>query len=173
MSTEIEFFINIAFFLIPLYLANSSAMVFGRGKRIDFGKNFIDKQPLFGKGKTWIGFFSGIAVGTIGATAAFFAFPEQALNFNSNYLLLGFLISFGALFGDLAGSFVKRRLLIQQGSPSLGLDQLDFVVGAYVFALIFYIPSTFEILFVAVFTVITHISTNYLAFKLGLKKVPW
>ncbi|MDO8647465.1 MAG: CDP-2,3-bis-(O-geranylgeranyl)-sn-glycerol synthase [Candidatus Diapherotrites archaeon] len=170
---------DIALFLAPAYVANAGAMLFGMVLKsktpLDFGIQFIDRQPLLGKGKTWKGTFFGIFAGTIVAFALMVLFPKQAFDFYPNYLLAGFLISAGAIFGDLAGSFVKRRLLIKSGSPTPILDQLDFIVGAYVLLAIFYWPwpSYDDFFFVCIFTIITHISTNYFAFKLGLKKVPW
>ena len=170
---------DIALFLAPAYVANAGAMVFGmilKSKtQLDFGIIFIDRQPLLGKGKTWKGTFFGILAGTIVAFALLILFPKEATSFYPNYLIAGFLISAGAILGDLAGSFVKRRLLIKSGSPTPILDQLDFIVGAYLLLAVFYWPwSNYDdFLFVCIFTIITHISTNYLAFKLGLKKVPW
>jgi len=44
--------------------------------------------------------------------------------------------SYGAAFGDLAGSFLKRRFNIKSGAPFWIVDQLDFAVGALIFAII-------------------------------------
>jgi len=43
--------------------------------------------------------------------------------------LSGVLLSIGALVGDAAGSFIKRRLNISPGKHCMLLDQVDFVVG--------------------------------------------
>jgi len=169
--------IAIALFLVPAYIANASAMVAGmllKSKTpLDFGVLFLDRQPILGKGKTWKGTFSGILFGTLSAALLFLAFPHEASYFIPNYVFAGFLISAGAILGDIAGSFIKRRLLIKSGAPTPILDQLDFIVGAYVLLSFIYLPGYEEFIFVCVFTVVTHIFTNYLAFKLGLKKVPW
>ena len=172
-----EFWLRVALFLIPAYAANASAMLFGmilKSKTpLDLGIILPDKQPLLGKGKTWKGTASGIIVGTIAAGIIYALFPSETRAIAENYLIAGFLISLGAILGDMLGSFIKRRLLIKPGSPSPILDQLDFIAGGYLLLSIVYIPLAEELVFVAVFTVITHIATNYLAFKLGLKKVPW
>jgi CDP-2,3-bis-(O-geranylgeranyl)-sn-glycerol synthase len=39
------------------------------------------------------------------------------------------LLSIGALLGDIAGAFIKRRLGISQGGPAPILDQLGFLVA--------------------------------------------
>lgn len=169
--------INAALFIIPAYIANASAMVVGmllKSKTpLDFGITLPDGQPLFGKGKTWKGTISGIIAGTLAAGIVFFLFPQETTAVSNNYIIAGFLIALGAILGDIAGSFIKRRLTIKSGSPTPILDQLDFIVGGYLLLSLIYLPSGEEFIFVCVFTVITHIATNYLAFRLKLKKVPW
>lgn len=169
--------VSVILFLVPAYVANASAMVAGmllKSKTpLDFGFLLPDGQPLLGKGKTWKGTLSGIIIGTLSALALFIAFPAEVFSVFPNYAFAGFLIAFGAIFGDIAGSFIKRRLLIKSGAPTPILDQLDFVVGAYLFLSVLFVPGYEEFIFVCVFTVVTHILTNYIAFRLGLKKVPW
>ena len=82
--------------------------------------------------------------------------------------------SLGALVGDLVGSFVKRRVGLERGAQAPLLDQLGF----YVFALLFLyavgvtFPLPDEILWAAVIYGL-HRATNWAAYKLGLKSVPW
>ncbi|GAI48998.1 unnamed protein product, partial [marine sediment metagenome] len=52
-------------FILPAYVANATPVVLGGGKPIDSGKKFTDGRPIFGAGKTWRGFVSGIATGTM------------------------------------------------------------------------------------------------------------
>src|SRR5437773_6411567 len=46
--------------------------------------------------------------------------------------LLGVLFGAGAMAGDSAKSFFKRRLGVEPGRPWIPFDQLDFVLGALV-----------------------------------------
>lgn len=172
---DLGFWITVALFLVPAYVANSTAMVFGGKTRLDFGKNFYDGQPVFGSGKTWKGTTIGLALGFFAVIVTYALFYNElpSFLFNENYLLYGFLVALGAIVGDIVGSFLKRRFLVKQGSPALILDQLDFIVGAYVFTLPLMVPTAQEVVVVAVFTVATHVASNYIAFKLGVKKVPW
>lgn len=170
----VEFILRAALFCIPAYLANSMPIIFGKkSKPLDFGKKLSDGKPVFGKGKTWKGTIAGIAIGSLGALIVFLLFPAEGSLLGANYLLIGFLISLGALVGDAIASFAKRRLSIKQGSPILIADQLDFVIGGYLFILPFYTPEVLEFLFVCAFTIITHVFVNIAAFKLKVKKVPW
>lgn len=85
----------------------------------------------------------------------------------------GFLLSFGALIGDLIGSFIKRRLNLERGHPTPPLDQLDFIVGALVFSFIIFIPPLEIIIVLLVLTPMIHLTANIIGYKLGLKKEPW
>jgi CDP-2,3-bis-(O-geranylgeranyl)-sn-glycerol synthase len=84
-------------------------------------------------------------------------------------------LSLGALLGDLAGAFVKRRLGIAPGGLLPVIDQVDFVVGAVLFSL----PVATSILsweLIVAALLITpplHLLTNFAAYKLGLKNNPW
>lgn len=151
--------------IFPAYCANAIPVVAGGGSPLDFGKVFYDGKPVFGKNKTFRGFFSGLAVGTaVGLTeSAFFGYP----------ILFGLLLSLGALIGDLTGAFLKRRLGLAPGQLLPVVDQVDFVVGA----LLFSVPL--QVLYwelAAVALIITpplHLLTNFVAYKAGLKKNPW
>ncbi|MFA6036170.1 MAG: CDP-archaeol synthase, partial [Candidatus Micrarchaeia archaeon] len=92
------------------------------------------------------------------------------------YVVAGFVASCGALFGDLAGSFFKRRTGMKPGRPYLLLDQLPFII----FALLFLLPfgllpalNAMDWFVILVATLILHAVTNWMAHKVGWKKVPW
>jgi CDP-2,3-bis-(O-geranylgeranyl)-sn-glycerol synthase len=156
-------------FIFPAYCANAIPVITGGGHPIDFGKKFFDGRPIFGKNKTIRGFLSGLAVGTAVGLA------ESAL-FRPEYpVLFGFLLSFGALFGDLAGAFMKRRLGLSPGDLMPLIDQVDFIIGAILFSLFLSLQIMSPALIVAVLIITPpiHILTNLAAYKLGLKNRPW
>jgi CDP-2,3-bis-(O-geranylgeranyl)-sn-glycerol synthase len=154
-------------FIFPAYCANALPVVAGGGLPVDFGRKFSDGKPIFGKNKTYRGFFFGLAVGTaagLGETVVFH-YP----------VLFGLLLSLGALLGDLAGAFLKRRLNIAPGGLLPVVDQVDFIVGAIVFSLPILIDAlSFELIItVLIITPPIHLLTNLVAYKLGLKSNPW
>ena len=155
-------------FILPAYCANAVPVITGGGRPIDLGKKFSDGKPIFGNNKTIRGFLSGLAVGTAVGLAESALFPEFPI-------LFGFLISSGALFGDLAGAFIKRRLGLSPGDLMPVIDQVDFIIGAILFSLFLplRIMSPALIITVLVITPPIHILTNFAAYKLGLKKHPW
>lgn len=176
------FILKCIYFMAPAYFANMAPVIAKNWLKflavpVDFGKRFEGKE-LFGSHKT----FRGIIFGTLFAiVAAYLQFLLYGLDFfkslsfidYSNWLTAGFLLGFGALFGDLVKSFFKRRLDIKPGQRFFPWDQLDFVVGALVFAS-FTFGLTWKIVFYSiVVSVIGHIIINHSAYYLGIRKEKW
>ncbi len=149
-------------FIFPAYCANAAPVIFGGGFPIDGGKTFLDGKPIFGSHKTFRGFLSGLVIGTL------VGFVQGNL-FQYN-VLLGFTLSMGALAGDLLGSFFKRRLDLPPGATLPIADQLDFILGAFLFSLPFSPPSLVIALIILIITPPIHLLTNFLAYLLGVKK---
>jgi CDP-2,3-bis-(O-geranylgeranyl)-sn-glycerol synthase len=152
-------------FIFPAYCANGAPVLAGGGTRIDFGKNFYDGKRIFGNNKTFRGFFFGLAIGImVGLIECWlFGFP----------VLFSVLTPLGALSGDLTGAFLKRRLGIAPGGLLPIVDQVDFVIGAVVFSLPLALISWELALTVLLITPPIHLFTNFLAYKMKLKKNPW
>jgi len=169
---DIALIIEALQFIFPAYCANAIPVITGGGRQIDCGKKFFDGRPIFGKNKTFRGFFSGLLVGiAVGfLETIFLRYPAK----NSLVGFFGLLLSLGALFGDLAGAFLKRRLGLAPGELLPVIDQVDFIVGAILFSLPLQIVSSWElILMVLIVTPPIHLLTNFAAYKLGLKNNPW
>ncbi len=156
-----------------MYAANSSAMLFGGGIPLDLGQKFFDKKPVFGKGKTFQGTLAGFFFGVITSLVIVNLWPQYTILIAKNYVLLGTLLSMGAIVGDLTASFVKRRIGIDQGKEWLLVDQLDFIAGGLIFSYWLFQPTYFEIILITLLTLLLHRFSNYLAFKAKLKSVPW
>jgi CDP-2,3-bis-(O-geranylgeranyl)-sn-glycerol synthase len=155
-------------FIFPAYCANAIPVIAGGGQPIDFGKKFFDGKPIFGRNKTVRGFLFGLVAGTVVGLIESAFFTEYPI-------LFGFLLSLGALFGDLAGAFVKRRLGLSPGDLLPVIDQVDFIIGAILFS--FFLSLQFMspelIIAVLIITPPIHILTNFVAYKTGLKNRPW
>jgi CDP-2,3-bis-(O-geranylgeranyl)-sn-glycerol synthase len=160
-------------FIFPAYCANAVPVIFGGGRSVDFGKNFLDAKPILGSHKTLRGFFSGLLVGTLVGFLQTLLFQYVLSRYYAQFqydVLLGFVISLGALVGDLIESFIKRRLDLPPGSSLPIGDQLDFVGGALLFSLVVSPPSLLTILLILVITLPIHFLTNLLAELLGIKR---
>jgi len=141
-------------------------VIFGGGRPIDSGKSLSDGQRVFGDHKTIRGFVSGLIVGVIvGAFESVFFYP--------NLMIAAILASLGALLGDLAGAFVKRRLKISPGRSLPVFDQLDFVVGAILLVSPIVSLSLGAALILVLVTPPIHLLTNLGAYALGLKSTRW
>lgn len=159
----IEIFQTIAYalwFILPAYVANGTPVVAGGGSPMDCGKEFLDGRRLLGDGKTFRGFILGLIGGTI-------------IGLLQSNLMIGFTLAVGALFGDILGSFAKRRVRLSKGDPVPGLDQLDFVVGALLLVSLIQIPSWEKIIIILILTPLIHLSTNIIGYKLGFKSEPY
>ena len=175
--------------MLPMLVPNSAAVLLGGGTPIDFGKKMKDGTRVLGDGKTWRGLAGGVLVGIIGgfiqsiiATSVFDA-PDWAYgDFNATLLTL-FCLSFGAMLGDLTGSFIKRRMKKDRGANVPGLDQYTFFVGALIFILIFrftwfkdnFLTGINLIGLIAFIIIIPllHRGVNIIGYKMGKKNVPW
>lgn len=159
--------LKIIFILIPMYAANSGAMLFGGKTPLDF------KTNIFGNGKTIKGTFFGILTGLIVSLTLNALFPETQTFFGNTYFFYASLLSIGAILGDLTGSFIKRRIGLKQGYPVMILDQTDFVFGGLFLGANYYFPTLLETITILITTIIAHKLVNLIAFKLKMKKVPW
>lgn len=174
--------------MLPALVPNSAAVLFGGGTPIDFGRTWRGKR-LLGDGKTWRGFFggalTGFSVGVLQIMVTVLAGREAEFGYGELPWSVGLVavLSFGAMAGDSAGSFFKRRLGLERGNKAPVLDQYNFVIGAVVFALAAN-PDWFLdhyvrgnglwglALFLAVVPIL-HRTANIIGYKLGKKDVPW
>jgi CDP-2,3-bis-(O-geranylgeranyl)-sn-glycerol synthase len=152
-------------FIFPSYCANAIPVLAGGGFPMDFGKKFVDGKRIFGSNKTFRGFFFGLTIGILAGIAELLIFEYPPL-----FVILPPL---GALLGDVASSFLKRRLGLSPGDLLPIIDQVDFVIGALVFSIPLSIINWRLAFVVILITPPIHLLTNFGAYKLGLKKNPW
>jgi len=175
------FLLKILYFMLPAYFANM-APVFVRKIKfldypIDFNKKFKGK-PILGKHKTWRGLFFGIILGLIIAYIQFklynYSFFAELSFFDySNWISLGFLLSFGALVGDSIKSFFKRRAGVKPGKPFIPWDQIDYAIGSIVFVSIVYPLTIAQIITILLVSFLGHILINHLGYYLKIREVKW
>jgi CDP-2,3-bis-(O-geranylgeranyl)-sn-glycerol synthase len=167
--------IELLIIIVPAYIANSSPVLFGGGTPMDLGKNFLDNERIFGEGKTIRGFFAGSFCGIV--AGAIITMIHKSIFFSDpKTQFLGFVIlAVGSISGDAVGSFIKRRLKFESGKQ-FWLDSIFFII----FALIAVSPIIKQdfyrlenIIFIIGLTAVLHPLTNFIANKIGLKRVPW
>ncbi|NHJ00995.1 MAG: CDP-archaeol synthase [Candidatus Heimdallarchaeota archaeon] len=90
----------------------------------------------------------------------------------STGLIIGFVITFGGLTGDILGSFIKRRSGIERGKTFIFLDQLGFLVIGFIFIYPI-VPWPIEWFLILVpTTFVVHIVANLIGFFTGIQDNP-
>ena len=188
--TIIESFFIVLWIMMPAYLANTIAVLTGGKYPIDQGRIHSDGNRILGDGKTWSGLIGGTLGGVFigylqiniggGLIKALTGFQDVDF-WGENPIIVFFILSFGALFGDITASFIKRRSQLKRGDKSPLLDMFDFIGMALILSFIFandwlmswilegYVPL-FTLL---VATPILHRGVNIIGYKLGVKNEPW
>ena len=163
----------------PAYLANTIAVLTGGKYPIDQGKLHSDGNRILGDGKTWSGLIGGTVGGMIVGYGLIVFIHEYI--WESLDLSILFLLSFGALFGDMTASFYKRRQNLQRGDKFPLLDMYDFIFMSLLLCLIFerewllsWILDGWVPLFtILILTPFLHRGVNIIGYKIGVKNEPW
>ena len=171
---------------LAAWIANATPVLGGGGRPIDGGRYFRDGRRILGNGKTIRGFIVGVFFGTLTGVGQFLVAPYLrpilaqfvTITPEMDYVLgisipVAFLLSVGALTGDVVGSFIKRRVNVKSGNPSPFLDQIGFIVMALIFAFPLMMPSPIFVIILILTTLGIHWLSNALGYLLGLKKNPW
>ncbi len=182
--------------LLPAILAGILTMIWCKApilKKLnipmDHGKCWRDGKRIFGTHKTWKGFVGYLILNT--ATTVvwgeicrrtaltsynyFYHTYENTIPFN---LLIGILLGLGYALFELPNSFLKRRLDIEPGKSTQGmqkclfvfLDQADSVFGCCLVVCLFYHMSLLFYLQYVLLGAFTHIICNLLLYFMHLRK---
>jgi CDP-2,3-bis-(O-geranylgeranyl)-sn-glycerol synthase len=155
--------------MAPAYAANMAAPL----TRYWRGWNRPISARWLGSHKTVIGF----AAGLLGALAT--SFGQHAIGYDTrildgdNWVDLGLRFGLGAMGGDSAKSFFKRRLGIPAGRPWLPFDQLDFVLGALIVVAPRATLALGDVIIVLALSFGGHVAVNHAAYWLGIRDVKW
>lgn len=168
---ELQTFLLGLVYIFPAYVSNAAPVVavrfFKRLHPLDGGMLFLDGRRLLGNGKTVEGLISGTAAGFATGSIINLLIPSLIT------MTEVFLLSVGAMAGDILGAFVKRRAGLPSGSPAPLLDQLGFLLAALALVHLFKgLPSWMDsltLLALSLFTVFMHVGTNAAAYLLKLK----
>jgi CDP-2,3-bis-(O-geranylgeranyl)-sn-glycerol synthase len=163
--------ISALYFFLPAYLAN---MFPSLAKNLPF-LNYPVWEKRLGKNKTW----RGVLIATLTGGLIFWL---QQLAYNKGFtawavidysgfsIALGFLMGFGAIFGDLVESYYKRKADIIPGKPWVPFDQLDFVIGGLALSFFVYVPKASIVLIIILASPLLHILFNRIGYWLKLQK---
>ena len=182
----LSFVLSCFYFFLPAYFTNMTPPLSKKAgilkfleRPADFNKNFLG-QPILGSHKTWRGAILGIIVGIFFVKFQVWLYRVPLIKEISffdyskiNFLVFGFLISGGAVFGDLLFAFIKRRLRLKPGTPFLPFDQTNYVVGAFLFLIPFLKIDIFVWITIFILTFFLHIIFNRIGYFLKLHPAKW
>jgi CDP-2,3-bis-(O-geranylgeranyl)-sn-glycerol synthase len=146
-------------------------------KPVDFGKSFRGRR-IFGENKTWRGIIMAVvfAIAIVALQRQLYLdYPTfeniSLINYETTSVwILGFLLGFGAIFGDLVESFIKRQVGIKEGGMWFPFDQTDWIFGAIILS-IFYISYTWQmVITLIIMFLLLHMLFSWIGYKLKMKK---
>ncbi|HOX36015.1 MAG TPA: CDP-2,3-bis-(O-geranylgeranyl)-sn-glycerol synthase [Methanoregulaceae archaeon] len=166
--------------MLPAYVPNPVAAIFGGGTPIDLGRKAGDGRRILGDGKTYrgllAGVFSGLLVGFAEIVCSGAGLPGWLPVPTVSTILA---LALGALLGDIAKSFFKRRFGKERGEKWFLADQYDLVFGSLLLLALlspgwFIAYITLPVLVaILIITPILHRAANIIGYSLGVKDVPW
>ena len=170
MDISFTVLLNGLIFILPAYFANTVPVYINGIGRLDGGLNFFDGKPLLGANKSIGGLISATLAGGLLGISSFYFFHQIMGDYP---IWIGFVQGFGAMVGDAVGSFIKRRFTFKPGQAFPVMDQIGFVIFAYMLVYIFHsIPIEWPLLILPA-TMILHLFANSVAYKMGWKDVWW
>jgi len=183
---NLQFLLSCFYFFLPAYFVNMTPPLIRKAglfnfldKPVDFGRKFKG-QPILGKNKSWRGVIFSSIIGILVAGLQLwlyrFSFIKEISFFDYseiNILAFGFLISAGAVFGDLLFAFIKRRLKMEPGQRFIPFDQTNYVIGAALFLTPFLKINTLIWITIFILTFFLHLIFNRTGYLLRLHKNKW
>jgi CDP-2,3-bis-(O-geranylgeranyl)-sn-glycerol synthase len=160
---------QLLYLMAPAYLANMAPPFLKYWK----GWNRPISKRWLGEHKTVGGFALGVTV-AIGAAYVQSAIDwEGSLVSYDNWPLIGLALGFGALGGDTLKSFFKRARGIPPGESWVPADQLDFVLGALIFAWPWARLDWSDVLIIVAVSFVGDIAVNQAAYRLKIRDTGW
>jgi CDP-2,3-bis-(O-geranylgeranyl)-sn-glycerol synthase len=162
---------------LPAFIANAAPVV---AKHLPGLRTWSTPvwPSVMGTHKTWRGLLTGIAAAAMIAMLQFgieqwpSVLGTVMLHKSSLLLsgLIGCLLGFGALLGDMLKSIVKRRIGIPPGKALPYFDGVDYVLGAMFVLLPWHTPSWPGVVLLLVIAPLASLAANIGAYCIGWKK---
>jgi CDP-2,3-bis-(O-geranylgeranyl)-sn-glycerol synthase len=157
--------VQLLYFMAPAYVANMAPPFV---KYLRAWNRPISRRWL-GSHKTVLGFIVGV-LAAVGST-----YVQSRIAWNGSitsydeWPVLGLLFGLGAMCGDSAKSFIKRRIGIPPGRPWIPFDQLDFVLGALILIWHRVSLTTMDVVIILLLSGIGDILVNHVSYFLGVR----
>lgn len=169
LATALSRVPQLLYFMAPAYAANMAPPFVRFWK----GWNRPISRRWLGAHKTIVGAGLGVLTAVV-ATFVQSRIPwDGALTAYEDWVGLGLRFGVGAMAGDVAKSFVKRRVGVTPGNPWMPWDQIDFVLGALALTWGAAALSWVDLAIILLLSVVGHVLVNHLGYWLGIRDVRW
>jgi CDP-2,3-bis-(O-geranylgeranyl)-sn-glycerol synthase len=169
--------LEVIYFLLPVYFSNMGAVASAKIWR-DWKTPVIPDRitfrgkPIIGKNKTWRGLIAGTLLGVlVYLIQARITTGLEIYDYSS--ITLGFLLAFGAVFGDMVESFVKRQMNITPGAKFIPWDQIDHPLMGMLLALFVVDLSWMFFLTGLAITFFLHVLINFISYGIKMRDTLW
>ena len=160
---------QLVYLMAPAYLANMAPPFLKYWK----GWNRPISRRWLGEHKTVAGLLLGVMVALVAAWAQSVIDWGGSLVAYDDWPLIGLALGIGALGGDLVKSLLKRARGIAPGQSWMPADQLDFVVGALIFAWPWARLGWLDVTTLVVVSFVGDIAVNQAAYRLKIRDSKW
>ena len=169
MDGVLDRLLQLSYLMLPAYAANMAPpfVKYWRGWNRPIAARHL------GHHKTVVGFAAGVCAGVGAAFVQSRIAWTGGLAGHDDWLPIGLRLGIGAMAGDSAKSFAKRRLGIPPGAPWVPFDQLDFVAGALVLLANRVPLSILDYGLILALSAGGHIAVNHVAYGLGIRDTRW
>ena len=176
-----EYIFSIVYLFLPFGISNMVPVFFKKINFLNFPIDFnkkINGKEIFGKNKTYRGFFFGILFSILVIVLQTYLYSNtiffneiSLLNYESyNSIYLGLIFGFSSLFGDLFFSFFKRRLNIKSGKTWIFFDQVDWILGSFLVIIFFTSLELKDYIVILLLFGTLHPIINYIGYLMKIKK---
>ncbi len=177
--------LSVIYFYLPGAVANIGANLsrfIPIFRKIDFpidGRILLKGKPLIGEHKSWGGFLCGLIFGLLFGilklTVLDRFWPGELFVLTSGYtgIFLAFLLSFGALSGDIVKSIAKRIIGVEPHRAWIPYDEIDHTIMSMILVKIFFGINWNLFFWVIGIYFVLHLVANVIGFKLKIKRVPY
>jgi CDP-2,3-bis-(O-geranylgeranyl)-sn-glycerol synthase len=169
LPTGLSHLLDLLYFMAPAYAANMAPPLV----RYWPGWNRPISERWLGSHKTVVGFGAGVLAAVVVTLAQSRITWPGGLVAYDHWIALGLRFGAGAMWGDAAKSFVKRRLGIAPGKPWIPLDQVDFVLGALILVGGQAALSWADVAIILLLSAAGHVLVSHAAYWIGVRDVKW
>jgi len=171
--------LGLLYFMLPAYAANMLPVFVRKipilDSPMDMGKRYRGFR-LLGRNKTWRGVVVAVLGGYLMYDLQFYLYTNpffqsiSIIDYSTTFCYLGAVMGLGAIMGDAVKSFFKRQMNIKSGKPWPPFDQIDYSIGALLFASPWYFVGFPEAIFIVAASAVLHLLVKWVGFQLKIGK---